>query len=99
MAEGWADGGQQTLPGLLDERLGLDPDGAFLDCCGTMFTAAAIDAAAGQVAGALATLGVGRGSTVATILENGPAAVLSWFAVQRLGAIYVAVNTALQGAL
>jgi carnitine-CoA ligase len=36
---------------------------------------------------------------VATIVENGPAAVLSWFAVQRLGAIYVPVNTALKGAL
>jgi carnitine-CoA ligase len=61
MAEGWADGGQQTLPGLLDRRLAADPDGAFLDVCGTSFTAAAIDAAAGQVAGALAALGVGRG--------------------------------------
>jgi crotonobetaine/carnitine-CoA ligase len=99
MAEGWVDAGQQTLPGLLDERLGADPDGAFLDVGGTMFTAAAIDAAAGRVAGALAALGVGRGSTVATICENGPAAVLSWFAILRLGAIYVPVNTALKGAL
>jgi crotonobetaine/carnitine-CoA ligase len=99
MAEGWTDGGQQTLTGLLDERLGADPDGGFLDVCGTLFTAAAIDEAAGRVAGALAALGVGRGSTVATILENGPAAVLAWFAVQRLGAIYVPVNTALKGAL
>jgi crotonobetaine/carnitine-CoA ligase len=99
MAEGWVDAGQQTLPGLLDDRLGTDSDGPFLDVCGTMFTAAAIDAAAGPVAGALAALGVGRGSTVATILENGPAAVLSWFAIVRLGAIYVPVNTALKGAL
>jgi carnitine-CoA ligase len=99
MAEGWADGGRQTLSGLLDERLGADPDGAFLDVCGTVYSAAAVDAAAGRVAGALAALGIGRGSTVATILENGPEAVLSWFAVQRLGAIYVPVNTALKGAL
>lgn len=99
MAEGWSDAGQQTLPGLLDERLSADPDGAFLDVCGTMFSASAVDAAAGRVAGALAALGVGRGSTVATILENGPAAVLAWFAVIRLGAIYVPVNTALKGAL
>ena len=99
MAEGWADGGRRTLPGLLDERLAADPDGPFLDICGTMFTAAAIHTAAGPMAGALAALGVGRGSTVATILENGPAAVLAWFAVQRLGAIYVPVNTALKGTL
>jgi carnitine-CoA ligase len=99
MAQGWADDGQHTLPGLLDERLTADPDGPFLDCCGTMYTAAAIDDAANRVAAALAALGVGHGSTVATICENSPAAVLSWFAAVRLGAIYVPVNTALKGSL
>jgi len=99
MAQGWVNAGQHTLPGLLDERLGADPDGAFLDCCGTMYTAAMVDDAAGRLAGALAELGVGHGSTVATILENSPAAVLSWFAALRLGAVYVPVNTALKGSL
>jgi crotonobetaine/carnitine-CoA ligase len=99
MAEGWVDGGQYTLPGLLDERLATDPDGAFLDVCGTPYTAAAIEDAANRIATALAALGVGPGSTVATILENSPAAVLAWFATLRLGAIYVPVNTALKGAL
>ncbi len=99
MAQEWVDARQQTLPGLLDERLAADPDGAFLDCCGTMYTAAAIEDAANRVASALAALGVGHGSTVATILENGPAAVLSWFACLRLGAVYVPVNTALKGSL
>ena len=99
MAQGWADAGRHTLPGLLDERLGTDPDGPFLDCCGTMYTAGGIEDAANRVAGALAALGVGHGSTVATICENSPAAVLSWFATQRLGAIYVPVNTALKGSL
>jgi crotonobetaine/carnitine-CoA ligase len=99
MAQEWADAGQHTLPGLLDERLAADPDGPFLDCCGTMYTAAAIEDAANRVAAALAALGVGHGSTVATICENSPAAVLSWFAAARLGAIYVPVNTALKGSL
>ena len=99
MAQGWADARGHTLPGLLDERLGADPDGPFLDCRGTMYTAAGIEDAANRVAGALAALGVGHGSTVATICENSPAAVLSWFATQRLGAIYVPVNTALKGSL
>jgi crotonobetaine/carnitine-CoA ligase len=99
MAQGWVDAGQHTLPGLLDERLAADPDGAFLDCCGTMYTAAAIEDAANRVASALAALGVGHGSTVATMLENSSAAVLSWFAALKLGAIYVPVNTALKGSL
>ena len=99
MAQGWVDAGQHTLPGLLDERLGADPDGPFLDCCETMYTAAMIEDAANRLASALAALGVGHGSTIATILENGSAAVLSWFAAQRLGAIYVPVNTALKGSL
>lgn len=95
----WVDAEQQTLLDLLDRRLSLDPDGAFLDCCGTPFTAAELDRSANRVANALAELGVRHGSTVATILENGPAAVLAWFAIHKLGAISVPVNTALKGPL
>ncbi|WP_106401666.1 AMP-binding protein [Actinocorallia populi] len=93
----WANAEQSTLLELLDRRLGRDPDGPFLDCCGTPYTAAEMDREANRVANALAELGVGHGSTVATMLENGPAAVVSWFAVHKLGAICVPVNTALKG--
>jgi len=99
MAKGWLTTEGHTLGGLLDERLAADPDSLFLNCCGTPYTAAALNDEAGRIAGALAELGVRRGSTVATILENGPAAVLSWVAIQRLGAIFVPVNTALKGEL
>jgi crotonobetaine/carnitine-CoA ligase len=97
MATGWTDGGQRTLPELLEGRLSADPDGPFLDCCGIMYTAAAIEHAASRAAAGLAALGVGRGVTVATILENSPASVISWFAIVRLGAVCVPVNTALKG--
>jgi acyl-CoA synthetase (AMP-forming)/AMP-acid ligase II len=99
MTKGWLTTEGHTLGGLLDERLAADPDSLFLDCCGTPYTAATLNEAAAKVAGALAELGVRHGSTVAVILENGPAAVLSWVAVQRLGAIFVPVNTALKGEL
>ncbi|MEO5877513.1 MAG: AMP-binding protein, partial [Streptosporangiaceae bacterium] len=95
----WVDAEQQTLLDLLERRLTLDPDGPFIDCCGTPYTAAELDREANRVANALAALGVGHGSTVATMLENGPAAVLSWFATHKLGAISVPVNTALKGPL
>ncbi|MFC5745688.1 AMP-binding protein [Actinomadura rugatobispora] len=93
----WANIEQSTLLDLLDRRLERDPDGPFLDCCGTPYTAAETDLEANRVANALAELGVGHGSTVATMLENGPAAVVSWFAIHKLGAIAVPVNTALKG--
>jgi carnitine-CoA ligase len=95
----WVDAEQRTLLDLLDRRLALDPDGPFLDCCGTPYTAAEIDRESNRVANALAEMGVRHGSTVATILENSVAAVLSWFAIHKLGAISVPVNTALKGPL
>ncbi len=95
----WANVEQSTLLELLDHRLDEDPDGPFLDCCGTPYTAAQMDREANRVANALTALGVRHGSTVATMLENGPAAVVSWFAIHKLGAISVPVNTALKGPL
>ncbi|SEF58851.1 crotonobetaine/carnitine-CoA ligase [Thermomonospora echinospora] len=95
----WVDEEQHTLLDLLERRLARDPDGPFLDCCGTPYTAAELDRESNRVANALADLGVGHGSTVATILDNGAAAVLSWFAIHKLGAISVPVNTALKGPL
>ncbi|MER5181639.1 AMP-binding protein [Streptomyces sp. NPDC002896] len=95
----WADVEQMTMLDLMDRRLSSDPDGPFLDLCGKDYSAARIDGEANRVANALADLGVGHGSTVATVLENSAAAVLSWFAVHKLGAIAVPVNTALKGQL
>jgi crotonobetaine/carnitine-CoA ligase len=97
--DAWVDAEQRTLLDLLDQRLAEDPDGAFLDCCGTPYTAAELDRESNRIAAGLAEMGVRHGSTVATILENGPAAVLSWFAIHKLGAISVPVNTALKGEL
>jgi crotonobetaine/carnitine-CoA ligase len=95
----WLHEEQSTLLDLLDLRLARDPDGPFLDCCGTPYTAAELDRESNRLANALARLGVGHGSTVAAMLENGAEAVLSWFAIHKLGAISVQVNTALKGPL
>jgi carnitine-CoA ligase len=93
----WLAAEQGTLTGALDHRLERDAKGPFLDCCGTPYTAAEVDRQASRLANALADLGVGRGMTVASMLENGPEAVLTWFAVHKLGAIAVPLNTALKG--
>jgi acyl-CoA synthetase (AMP-forming)/AMP-acid ligase II len=46
-----------------------------------------------QCAAALRGLGVGMGSHVAVMLPNTPAYVVTWFALARLGAVMVPLNT------
>jgi crotonobetaine/carnitine-CoA ligase len=92
-------GSEGTVLEWLDARLESDPDGPFLDLCGDPYTAAQIDAAANRVATGLAGLGVAPGHTVATLLDNGAEAAIAWFAILKLGAISVPVNTALKGAM
>ena len=53
---------------------------------------------AARLAAALSSLGVEPGDRVATLLENSPEAVLSWWATVMAGAISVPINTAFKGA-
>ena len=94
---GWSRGAPRTLVEVLEQRVAADPDGPFLDLAGTGLSAAAFDDATARLAAGLADLGVGAGDRVATLLENGPAAVLAIFAAVRLGAVAVPVNTAYKG--
>jgi len=48
-------------------------------------------------AAALAREGVGQGDHVLTFLGNGPDLLVTWFAINYLGAVYVPLNTALLG--
>lgn len=49
-------------------------------------------------ASALADHGVRQGDPVLTFLDNGPDLLVTWFAINYLGAVYVPMNTALVGA-
>ncbi|MDQ1466701.1 MAG: carnitine-CoA ligase, partial [Actinomycetota bacterium] len=86
-----------TINAELAARLVSDPDGAYLDFMGDGYSARRIDDQAGRLAGALAAIGVGRGDRVASLLENGPEQVVTFFATLRLGAVAVPVNTAYKG--
>jgi crotonobetaine/carnitine-CoA ligase len=88
---------QSTVLDALRQRLAADPDGPYLDFEGNEFTAAETDEASNRVAHALRDLGVGHGDRVATLLENGPEQVISFFAALKLGAIQVPINTAYKG--
>lgn len=93
----WSTGEQHTLVEVLDARLDEDPDGPFLDLAGQELTAAELADRADRLAASLSELGVERGDRVASLLENGPASVVTVFAAARLGAVSVPINTAYKG--
>jgi carnitine-CoA ligase len=93
----WISGPQQTVLGLMAQRLEDDPDGEYLDVCGTKLTAAEVHATAGRLASALGQLGVQPGDRVATLIENSAEAMLSWWGIVTAGAVAVPINTAYKG--
>jgi crotonobetaine/carnitine-CoA ligase len=93
----WISGSQQTVTGLLEQRLEADPHSEYLDVCGTKVTAAEVAATANRLANDLADLGVRVGDRVATLVENSAEAMLAWWGVVRRGAVAVPVNTAYKG--
>jgi crotonobetaine/carnitine-CoA ligase len=98
MAAGvWASDEQHTVPSLLERRLEADPDGEYLDVTGTKLTAAQVERTANRLANALTELGVRQGDRVATVIENSPEALLSWWGAIRGGFVAVPVNTAYKG--
>ncbi len=88
---------ETTVLDALAQRLETDPDGPYLDFDGVALTAREMDRAANRIASGLAALGVGSGDRVATLLENSPEQVISFFAALKLGAIQVPINTAYKG--
>src|SRR5262249_31880533 len=77
---------QTTVLEALDRRLADDPDGPYLDFEGDEYSARRMDAESNRLARALAELGIQKGDRVATLLENGPPQVVSFFAALKLGA-------------
>src|ERR1035437_5379152 len=88
---------QTTVLDALTLRLDRAPDGPYLDFEGTARTARDVDGQSSRLAAALAGRGVHPGDRVATLLENGPEQVLSFFAPLKLAAIQVPINTAYKG--
>ncbi len=88
---------QTTVLDALARRLSTDPDGLYLDFEGNQFSARRMDEESTRLAHSLASLGVGHGDRVATLLENRAEQVVSFFAALKLGAIQVPINTAYKG--
>jgi len=73
------------------------PDRLYLEFSGDAYSYARMDREVERFARGLHALGVTKGDRVVGLLDNGPDAVISWYAANRLGAIYVPINTAYKG--
>jgi crotonobetaine/carnitine-CoA ligase len=93
----WAPGHSDTVTAVLSRAVEQSPDKLFLDFAGERHTYSQVWEVSLRRAAGLDALGVGPGQTVVCILDNNVDAIISWFAVNFLGAVWVPVNTALKG--
>jgi carnitine-CoA ligase len=88
---------QSTINATFAEAVRRSPDALYLEFSGDAYSYARMADEVERLARGLHALGVVRGDRVVGLLENCPDAVIAWYAVNRLGAIYVPINTAYKG--
>jgi crotonobetaine/carnitine-CoA ligase len=94
----WSLGEQDTVIDALERAVARQPDGILLDFSGDLFSYADVEKLANRMAHSLQDLGLQRGETLVSMLDNNVDAVTSWLAVNKLCAVSVPINTALRGA-
>jgi crotonobetaine/carnitine-CoA ligase len=97
MRSAWTTAGLTTINALFRKTCGERPGQIFLDFSGETYSYAQTDREIGRLATGLRAIGVERGDRVCSLLDNGADAVFLWFAVNRIGAIYVPINTDYKG--
>src|SRR6202048_4049774 len=95
--EVWSRAQKDTVTAALARSVAAHGSRVFLDFSGDHYSYADIDRESTRLARGLIALGVRKGDAVASILDNNLHAVLSWFAINKAGAISVPVNTAYKG--
>lgn len=93
----WSPTRTDTVTAVLARAAEESPDKVYLDFAGDTYTYAQVWKLSLQRAAALATLGIVPNDTVVCMLDNNLDAIITWFAANFLGAIWVPVNTALKG--
>ncbi len=88
---------QTTLNEVLRTAVAQWGDKIGLDFSGETFTYRQLDELSNRLANGLAALGVKRHDRVCSLLDNSPLQVFLLFAIARLGAVSVPLNTALRG--
>ena len=86
-----------TINATFAAAVAAQPDRLYLDFDGDQYSYARTDMEVSRFARGLHALGISQGDRVASVLDNSASAIIAWYAVNRLGAIYVPINTAYQG--
>lgn len=95
--QGWKVGQQDTVTAVLQRAVAQYPDQMYLIMPDGKMTYAEVDRRSNALAHGLKARGVKAGDTVSTILDNNLDCVMFWYAVNKLGAVWVPVNTAYKG--
>jgi len=90
--------GPATITAMLESAATDRPRACFLRTADSELSYAETRARTASLAGAFAGLGIGAGTPVVLSMRNGTDQVLVWFALARLGALHIPINTALVGA-
>src|SRR6201997_649855 len=93
----WQRSMSDTVNDVLDRAIASHGDEMFLDFAGKSLTYVQAGTRVARIAHLLTALGVTKGDTVVTVLDNNIDAVATFFGINRLGAICVPVNTAYRG--
>jgi len=88
---------QDTINDMLARAVAAAPGRIFLDFTGDSYTYGEVDRLSNALAHGLVHAGVKPGDTVATMFDNNVDAVVSWFAINKAGAISAPANTAFRG--
>lgn len=90
---------EMTLPRLIADKAARNGDKPFLTFMADQrcFTYRDMDLQSTRIANALLRAGIGHGTHVAVVMENSPEHVLAYFALGKLGAVAVPVNTSARG--
>lgn len=85
-----------TTPKVLARKASLNGDKVFLRYLPdeSEMTYRDLDTRSNEIANGFAALGVGHGSHVAMLMENSPEQLLAYFALGKLGAVAIPLNTA-----
>ena len=93
----WSADTRDTITAVLARSVTRFPQNIFLDFQGDKYTVAELDKRSNQLAHGLAALGVAQGDRVGSLLDSNIHSLSLWFALNKLGAIHVPVNTAYKG--
>ncbi|GAA1845477.1 ATP-dependent acyl-CoA ligase [Pseudonocardia ailaonensis] len=86
-----------TLGRLLGRRAAEDPDGVFFSWAEATTTFRGFETDVDRMAARLVAEGIGAGTHVAVLMDSSPDYLTLWFALARVGAVEIPINTAYLG--